>query len=91
MRLIQQFGHDLPVQRFEFHQMGFGCGGIAVSRCVHGFENQIGDTGHGGDHHNHALPDCGMADDVRTLAKPFGAAHRGAAKFHHDKTLPAHT
>src|SRR5258708_30703039 len=70
--------------------MGLGCGGIAVSRGVHGFEDQIGDASHRGNHNNHAVPGRGMADDVCTLAEAFGASHGGAAKLHYDKTLSSH-
>src|SRR6266403_5252345 len=64
-----------------------GCGWITALGCINGFENQIGHTRNGGNHHHNAVLPCGFADNICALAEAHCAADGRAAKFHHDQTL----
>src|SRR5579864_1853478 len=63
---------------------------VTVPGCFNGFENQVGHTCHGGNHHHDPVMLCRIANDGGALAKPLGIPHGGAAKLHYDQTLLAH-
>src|SRR5450432_4575923 len=75
----------------ELFQAGVSSCGVAMAGSVDGFENQVRDAGHGGDHHDDSIAPGGVTYYLRALAYTSRVAHGRAAKFHHNGFLVAHS
>src|SRR6476646_9745987 len=88
--LFKQAGNQLTMHALKPLQKRLGTGGIAMARRFNSLENQIGHAGHRGNHHNDPVMPGRFAHDGSTLAETLRISNRGAAKLHHDQTLPVH-
>jgi hypothetical protein len=50
-------------------------------------KQQIGNSGHRGNHRQHGPPRCLFRADGRGNPDPFGGAHAGAAEFHNKQIV----
>src|SRR5690348_17065530 len=88
--ILEQLSNQLPMRRFKGSQMQFGAFRIAVPRGINGTENQIGDSCHRRDHHDHAFFLDGLAQNGCALAETRGVTDGGTAEFHYDQSRTAH-